>query len=151
MLFAFQLYCAVFDTQIRVFCVAHREDNKVLINFYFENEPEGEAYSDLLQNLTANSFGVRLVPDSVVNPELIEIKSSMAKLDSDFNFTDSLPPERISYYALLDLDKRSALRNHSYAREGPTKPQSFHAFMLFKNLFVNKFSRADNIWENHKL
>jgi hypothetical protein len=129
-LFAFQLYCVVFDIQIRVFSVAHREDNRVLINFYFENEHESEEYSDLLQNLAANSFGVRLVPGSIYNDELVEVVSGMIKLDSDFNFAESLPSEKISYYALFDFGKRSILRNHSYACDEPSKGiQSFQCFI----------------------
>lgn len=130
--------------------MAHREDNRVLINFYFEDESESGAYSDLLQNLAANSFGVRLVPDLVYNDELVEVVSCMVKLDSGFNFVDSLPSEKISYYALLDLDKRLTLRNHSYACKDQVKSRGFHAFMLFKNLFTNRITSYDDALENHK-
>ena len=151
-LFAFQLYCVVFDIQIRVFSVAHREDNRVLINFYFENEHESEEYSDLLQNLAANSFGVRLVPGSIYNDELVEVVSGMIKLDSDFNFAESLPSEKISYYALFDFGKRSILRNHSYACDEPSKGiQSFQCFIWFRSLFLDKFKESGNLSENHKL
>ena len=151
-LFAFQLYCAVFDIQIRVFSVAHREENRIAVNFYFESEHESEAYSDLLQNFATNSFGVRFVPGSVVNPDLVEIVSSMVKLNSDFNFSDSIPSEKISYYALFDFDKRLTLRNHSYACDESNKGiQTFRAFLRMVDLFTDKTPGVDGSWENRKL
>jgi hypothetical protein len=68
----------------------------------------------------------------------------MVKLNSDFNFSDSIPSEKISYYALFDFDKRLTLRNHSYACDESNKGiQTFRAFLRMVDLFTDKTPGVD--------
>ena len=104
-----------FELVTRVFVTTYRKEDSIFVDFYFERELDNELFRQLISNFARGNFGIKFVPDTLVNRDLAEntIYHGVTHPSRE-EFINSLPTENISFYAMFDLEKRLWVRRFSY-------------------------------------